>query len=47
MARAEEDQRRRDGAVRALTGAGVSYLHLGELSGLLCQQVAQIAQASS
>jgi predicted RNase H-like HicB family nuclease len=46
MAHAEEDQRRRDEAVRALTGAGVSYRDVGELLGLSFQRVAQIAKAS-
>ena len=46
MAHAEEDQRRRDEAIRALTGAGVSYRDIGELLGLSFQRVAQIAKAS-
>jgi len=46
MAHAEEDQRRRDEAVRALTGAGVSYRDVAELLGLSFQRVAQIAKAS-
>ena len=46
MARAEEDQRRRDEAVRALTAAGVSYRDIAELLGLSFQRVAQIAKAS-
>lgn len=46
MAHAEEDQRRRDEAVRALTAAGVSYRDVGELLGLSFQRVAQIAKTS-
>lgn len=46
MAHAEEDRRRRDDAVRALTAAGVSYRDIGELLGLSFQRVAQIAKAS-
>lgn len=46
MAHAEEDRRRRDEAVRALTEAGVSYRDVGELLGLSFQRVAQIAKAS-
>ncbi|MGH9154898.1 MAG: type II toxin-antitoxin system HicB family antitoxin [Acidimicrobiales bacterium] len=46
MAHAEEDRRRRDEAVRALTAAGVSYRDIGELLGLSFQRVAQIAKAS-
>lgn len=46
MAHAEEDQRRRDEAIRALTGAGISYRDIGELLGLSFQRVAQIAKAS-
>ncbi len=33
MAHAEEDQRRRDEAVRSLTSAGISYRDIGELLG--------------
>ncbi|MDQ1394091.1 MAG: hypothetical protein QOF30_3068 [Acidimicrobiaceae bacterium] len=47
MAHAEQDQRRRDEAVRALTGAGVSYRDVGELLGLSFQRVAQIAKTAS
>lgn len=46
MAHAEEDRRRRDDAVRALTDAGVSYRDIAELLGLSHQRVAQIACAS-
>lgn len=46
MAHAEEDRHRRDEAVRALMGAGVSYRDIAELLGLSHQRVAQIAKAS-
>ena len=46
MAHAEEDRRRRDDAVRALTEAGVSYRDIADLLGLSHQRVAQIARAS-
>ncbi|MGH9021668.1 MAG: hypothetical protein ACRDV9_00965 [Acidimicrobiia bacterium] len=46
MAHAEEDRRRRDDAVRALTAAGVSYRDVGELLGLSFQRVAQIVKTS-
>ncbi|MGH9126331.1 MAG: hypothetical protein ACRDZ8_16630 [Acidimicrobiales bacterium] len=46
MVHADEDQRRRDDAVRALTNAGISYRDVGELLGLSFQRVAQIAKAS-
>ena len=46
MARAEADRLRRDEAVRALTGAGMSYRDVAELLGLSHQRVAQIARVS-
>ncbi len=46
MAHAEEDRRRRDEAVHALTEAGVSYRDIAELLGISHQRVAQIARAS-
>jgi hypothetical protein len=46
IAHVEEDRRRRDEAVRALTAAGVSYRDIGELLGLSFQRVAQIVNAS-
>lgn len=46
IAHVAEDQRLRDEAVRALTGAGLSYRDIGELLGLSFQRVAQIAKAS-
>lgn len=46
IAHTEEDRRRRDEAVRALTAAGVSYRDIGELLGLSFQRVAQIVKAS-
>jgi predicted RNase H-like HicB family nuclease len=47
MAHAEQDRRRRDDAVRALTLAGISYRDVGELLGLSHQRVAQIVKTSS
>ncbi len=46
IAHVAEDQRLRDGAVRVLTEAGISYRDIGELLGLSFQRVAQIAKAS-
>jgi hypothetical protein len=46
MAHAEADRERRDDAVRALTGAGLSYRDIAELLGLSHQRVAQISRAS-
>ena len=46
MAHAEADRERRDEAIRALTGAGLSYRDIAELLGLSYQRIAQISRAS-